>query len=133
MPTRSSYAYAGQSVYWGGKGIFLSNEQVNAGDLIKIYLYLSNGLSIKFYSMFMNGNLYSIELGKAYFDFTSNNQDKTYILDLTNQTTKITGKTLGIGVIVYGGAPYIKISLDSKFNQTLSERKYVSATTYLLT
>lgn len=81
----------------------------------------------------MNGNLYSIELGKAYFDFTSNNQDKTYILDLTNQTTKITGKTLGIGVIVYGGAPYIKISLDSKFNQTLSERKYISATTYLLT
>jgi hypothetical protein len=109
----------GESIYWGGKGIFLSQEDITKGDWIKLYLFISQGMSIKFSSNIINGNVFSIDLEKAYFDFTSRDEDKLYILDLSEKADKIKGKTVGIGFIVYSGDPVILISMDSNFSNKI--------------
>lgn len=76
-------------------------------------------MSVKFSSNIINGNVFAIDIEKAYFDFTSKDEDKLYVLDLTKKDDKIMGKTVGIGFIVYSGDPVIKISMDSNFNSKI--------------
>ena len=90
-------------------------------------------MSIKFSSSIINGNVFAIDIEKSYFDFTSRDEDKLYVLDLTSKTDKIKGKTVGIGFIVYSGDPVIKISMNSDFSNKIEEKGFVSSSTYLIT
>lgn len=81
------YDEEGESTYWGGQGLYFSREYISPGYWIKIYLYLSEGMQVKLYSIYMNGNKYPIDIGTAYFDFTSASEDKIYMLDLN--TSKV--------------------------------------------
>ena len=37
-PNKVQFDSRGKSIFWGGKGIFLSKEEVAAGEWIKLYL-----------------------------------------------------------------------------------------------
>jgi hypothetical protein len=131
IPSRTDYDSSGQSIYWGGKGIFLSKEEVKPGQWIKLYLYLSQGMQVRLYGKAVFGNDFLIELGKTYFDFTSYQEDKVYVLDLAK--TPLAGKTLSIEFVVYSGDPFVRIAMDSGFLTPLGERGAVSTSTYLIT
>lgn len=76
-------------------------------------------MSIKFSTQIINGNAFAIDIEKAYFDFTSRDEYKLYVLDLTKKSDNIIGKTIGIGFIVYSGDPVIKISMHSNFSNII--------------
>jgi hypothetical protein len=132
-PSPDSYDVEGQSTYWGGQGLFFSKEYVAAGDWIKVYLYLSEGMQVKFYCLYMSANSYYIELNKAYFDFTSASEGKIYLLDLAQATTSTEGKAIGIMFIIYSGYPLIDVSFDSNFTNPLSGLNTLGTLNYMLT
>lgn len=63
------------------------------GQFVKLYVYLSEGMSIKLYSNYLNGNNFMIELGKTYYDYTTFKESKVYLLDL-RKTGNITDQTI---------------------------------------
>lgn len=90
-------------------------------------------MKVKVFSNFVNGNNFMIELGQSYFDFTSYEENKLYILDLRQLASNITGKTVSIGLLVYSGSPTVSIAMESSFLNPLKINREVSTTTYLLT
>jgi hypothetical protein len=106
---------------------------VGAGQWIKIYLLIGAGMQVSLSSSFMNGNDYNIDLGKAYFDFTSNLEGKNYILNATSSKSTYANKTIGIGFIIYAGDPTIEVSFEPNFTRALSGRSTLGTISYLLT
>lgn len=89
-------------------------------------------MKVKFFSNYIYGNNFLIDLDKSYFDFTSYKESKLYVLDLSN-STKISEKTVTIGFLVYSGNPFISIAMDNTFLHPIHERGAVSTSTYLIT
>jgi hypothetical protein len=81
----------------------------------------------------MNGNNYAIELGKAYFDFTSASEDKIYMLDLSTSSIPTDDKAILILFVIYGGYPAIDISFDSNFTKVLESLNTMGTINYVLT
>jgi len=81
----------------------------------------------------MDRNTYSIELGKAYFDFTSASEGRIYLLDLLKSSTPTEGKAICIAFIIYGGYPVIDVSFDSGFDQVLTGLNTLGTINYVLT
>ena len=75
--------YRGREVWGNGVGEFLNSEEVKAGDWIKVLVVLGVGVDLEFYSQAVNGKNYDILLNTAYKDFTSEDETKLYVLDLS--------------------------------------------------
>ena len=89
-------------------------------------------MQVKVYFRETVGNDFMIELGAAYFDFTTRDEPKGYYLDLSKEKEKIKGKTVSLGFIIYAGKPSITVGLDSKFEHTLHGRGSFGTITYLI-
>ena len=92
-------------------------------------------MTVDFYCSSVNGNRRKITLGKQVIDFTTDRQQKYYILDLTDDKyKKITEYDIDILFIIYSGLPQIKVSFDEKFSdEKVIDNYYVDSTiNYLL-
>ncbi len=76
-------------------------------------------MDLEFYSQSVNGDTYDILLNTAYKDFTSEDDTKVYVLDLTkgvdSTTTSISSlsdMTIEIIFVIYSGVPTIKVGFD---------------------
>ncbi len=118
MPKVDDYMYRGREVWGNGVGVFLNSEEVKAGDWIKVLVVLGVGVDLEFYSQAVNGKNYDILLNTAYKDFTSEDETKLYVLDLSeslnsiSNTSSLQEKTVQIIFVVYSGVPSIKVGFD---------------------
>jgi hypothetical protein len=72
-------------------------------------------MTVKIYANYLYGNSFMIGLGKTYYDYTTYQENKLYLLDLRKDAAYITGKTITIGFLVYSGSPFITIAMESSF------------------
>jgi hypothetical protein len=59
------------SIFTGGRGAYLSKDDVQPGSWIKVYLRLEIGISISFSVSQINDGNSAITLGTSYYDSTS--------------------------------------------------------------
>ena len=110
-------------------GVFLSNKEVSAGDEIRVFLQLGINMTVEFYSGSTLGNERRIKLNVPIVDFTSRDEEKLYILNLTEYKETIKDYDLNIIFLIYSGMPDIKVSFDEKFKRkNVLDNNYLSST-----
>jgi hypothetical protein len=61
IPTPNSYDQAGESIFWGGLGLYYSKKDfTEENNWIKIYLSVSAGMEVSLFTKLTNGNDFSI-------------------------------------------------------------------------
>lgn len=63
FPTSDNYDVVGESIFWGGEGLYFSKSDFNEEkSWIKIYLSISAGMEVELSSRLVNGNIFSVSL-----------------------------------------------------------------------
>ena len=100
VPTSENYDILGESIFWGGRGLFFDDKDFKNGkNWIKIYMVLAAGMTVQIYWQKVQGDDFIANLGLSYFDFTTKDAPKTYYLQLAQETDNIKGKTISLGFV----------------------------------
>lgn len=133
FPSSEKYDAAGESIFWGGEGLFFSKSDFSQeNSWVKIYLSLGPGMEVKVTTKLIKNNEFSPKLGTGYFDYTLPGEPRKYCLDISKEEN-IKGKILVLGFVVYAGAPRIKVALDPEFKVEVNGMEAVGTITYMLT
>lgn len=97
-------------------------------------MFLGVNNTVEFSCVVENGGNYEIEVGNVYTGYTSDGQKKEYHLDLGKEEdrNRIEGHDIFVKVVIYSGAPDIKLSFDPNFTNTLSNTYIDSSFTAIL-
>ena len=71
MPSDVDYQVIGEPIYWGGLGLFFNKDDFLEGRWIKIYMSMGASMKATLYWQYSTGNTFNINLGTAYFDYTT--------------------------------------------------------------
>lgn len=137
IPTESNSQFKGKPIWSDGTAVFLTKDDVKAGDKIKFLLSGGKGSIVTLTVISRNENVMSIRPGDEIFDDCKNGTEKIYAVSLENMTLDNDDYGVLVNLKRYSGRPVVRVSgtpssKDPNASSLLESATYGSLTSFII-